>query len=85
MKIIDEIRRQRNVVGPSNANHVVLRHSAFQRLLAEKDEFVLSQVNTQRIPPTIYGMSVEVSDDLGREVSVRERARTLLDAGTSET
>ena len=47
MKIIEEIRRQRAILGPAQAERVILSHSAFEQLLAEKDEFVLHQLNTQ--------------------------------------
>ena len=70
MKIIEEIRRQRAILGMAQANRVILSHSAFQQLLVEKDEFDLYQLNTQVIPPTVYGMSISVADELGREVDV---------------
>jgi len=70
MKIIEEIRRQRAILGLAQANRVILSHSAFQQLLAEKDEFDLYQLNTQAIPPTVYGMSISIADDPGQEVAV---------------
>ena len=50
MKTIEEIRRQRAILGIAQASRVILSHSAFQQLLAEKDEFGLHQLNTQTIP-----------------------------------
>jgi len=70
MKIIREILRQRNAVGPRYAKHVTMSQSAFVRLLAEKDAFDLSQVNTQTVPPTVYGMSIRAADDPNTEVAV---------------
>jgi len=70
MKIIEEIRRQRAILGTAQANRVILSHSAFQQLLAEKYEFDLYQLNTQAIPPTVYGMSISIADDPGQEVAV---------------
>jgi hypothetical protein len=70
MKVIEEIRRQRAIVGTAHAANVILSHSAFKRLLAEKDEFVLHQLNTQTIPPTIYRMSISIADEPDREVAV---------------
>jgi hypothetical protein len=70
MKIIEEIRRQRAILGLAQANRVILGHSAFQQLLAEKDEFDLYQLKTQAIPPTVYGMSISIADDPGQEVAV---------------
>jgi hypothetical protein len=49
---------------------------AFEQLLAEKDEFGLHQLNTHIIPPTVYGMSISVSDEPGREVAVLAGAQT---------
>ena len=46
MKIIDEIRRQRAILGAAQAERVILSHSVFKQLLAEKDEFGLPQFNT---------------------------------------
>jgi hypothetical protein len=51
MRIIDEIRCQRAILGLAQADRVILSHSAFQQLLAEKDELGLHQFNTQTIPP----------------------------------
>lgn len=70
MRIIDEIYRQRNILGLKQANRVILSHSAFKQLLAEKDEFGLHQFNTQTIPPTIYRMRISVADEPEREVTV---------------
>ena len=42
----------------------------FVRLLAEKDAFHLSQINTQTVPPTVYGMSIRAADDPDTEVAV---------------
>ena len=70
MKIIEEIRSQRAILGTAQANRVILSYSAFQQLLAEKDEFDLYQLNTQAIPPTVYGMSISIADDPGQEVAV---------------
>ena len=70
MKIIEEIRRQRAILGIAHADSVILSHSAFERLLAENDELVLHQFNTQTIPPTVYGMSISVTDDPNQEVTV---------------
>ena len=70
MEIIEEIRRQRAILGMAQANRVILSHSAFTQLLAEKDEFDLYQLNTQAIPPTVYGMSISIADEPGQEVTV---------------
>ena len=70
MKIIEEIRRQRAILGTAQAERVILSHSAFKLELAEKDEFVLHQLNTGTIPPTVYGMSISITDEPGREVAV---------------
>lgn len=70
LRIIDEIRRQRGVVGRRYAKHVVLSSSAFEQLLAEKEEYLLHQFDTESIPPTIYDMSIIVADGDDREVSV---------------
>jgi hypothetical protein len=70
MKIIEEIRRQRAIVGTAQADRVILSHCAFKQLLVEKDEFDLYQLNTHTIPPTIYGMSISIADEPGREVAV---------------
>jgi hypothetical protein len=77
MKIIDEIRRQRAMLGAAQAHHVVLTHSVFEQLLAEKDVFDLPQFNTQTIPPTVYGMSVSVADESGPDVAVLTGKQTL--------
>jgi hypothetical protein len=70
MKTIEEIRRQRAILGIAQASRVILSHSAFQQLLAEKDEFDLYQLNTLTIPPTVYGMSISIADEPGQEVTV---------------
>jgi len=70
MQIIEEIRRQRAILGMAQANRLILSHSAFTQLLAEKDEFDLYQLNTLTIPPTIYGMSISIADEPGQEVAV---------------
>jgi hypothetical protein len=70
MRIIDEIHRQRTILGLKQANRVILSHSAFQQLLAEEDELGLHQFNTQTIPPTVYGMSISITDEPDREVTV---------------
>ena len=70
MRIIDEIYRQRTILGLKQANRVILSHSAFQQLLAEEDELGLHQFNTQTIPPTVYGMSIIITDEPDREVTV---------------
>lgn len=70
MKVIEEIRRQRAILGIAQASRVILSHSAFQQLLAEKDEFDLYQLNTMIIPPTLYGMSISIADEPGQEVAV---------------
>ena len=70
MKIIEEIRRQRAILGRAQANRVILSHSAFEQLLAEKYEFDLYQLNTQTIPPTVCGMSISITDEPDREVTV---------------
>jgi hypothetical protein len=70
MKVIEEIRRQRALLGFAHADRVILSHSAFKQLLDEKDEFVLPQLNTQTIPPTVYGMSISITDEPDREVTV---------------
>jgi hypothetical protein len=68
--IIDEIRRQRAILGLAQAEHVVLSHSAFQQLLAEGGELGLHQFNAQTIPPTVYGMSISIAEEPDREVAV---------------
>ena len=70
MKVIEEIRRQRAILGTAQAERVILSHFAFKQLLAEKDEFDLYQLNTQAIPPTIYGMSISIADEPDQEVAV---------------
>ena len=70
MRIIDEIYRQRTILGLKQANRVILSHSAFQQLLAEEDELGLHQFNTQTIPPTVYGMSISIAEEPDREVTV---------------
>ena len=70
MRIIDEIRRQRTILGLKQANRVILSHSAFQQLLAEEDELGLHQFNTRTIPPTVYGMSISIAEEPDREVTV---------------
>ena len=70
MKIIDEIRRQRAIVGLAQAERVILSHSAFEQLLAEGDEVGLHQFNSQTIPPTAYGMSISIAEEPDREVAV---------------
>ena len=77
MKIIDEIRRQRAILGAAQADRVILSHFALEQLLAEKDEFGLHQLNTHMIPPTVYGMSMSVADEPGRDVAVLAGAQTL--------
>ena len=70
MRIIDEIRQQRVLLGRGCAKHVLLSAPAFEQLLAEKDELSLPQVDTETIPPTVYGMSIMLADEHGPEVSV---------------
>jgi hypothetical protein len=70
MRIIDEIYRQRTILGLKQANRVILSHSAFQQLLAEEDELGLHQFNIQTIPPTIYGMSISIAEEPDRAVAV---------------
>jgi hypothetical protein len=70
MRIIDEIRRQRTILGLAQANRVILSHSAFEQLLAEGDELGLHQFNTQAIPPTVYGMSISIAEKPDQEVAV---------------
>ena len=77
MKIIEEIRRQRAILGAAQADRVILSYAAFKRLLTEKDEFGLHQFNTQTIPPTVYGMSISVADEPGPDVAVLAGAQTL--------
>jgi hypothetical protein len=77
MKIIDEIRRQRAILGAVQADRVILSHSVVKQLLAEKDVFGLPQFNTQTITPIVYGMSVSVADEPGRDVAVFASAQTL--------
>jgi hypothetical protein len=77
VKIIDEIRRQRAILGAAQVDRLILSHFAFEQLLAEKDEFGLHQFNTQTIPPTVYGMSISVADDPGPDVAVLAGAQTL--------
>jgi hypothetical protein len=50
MRIIDEIRRQRAILGAAQVDRVILSHFAFEQLLAEKDEFGLHQPNAHMIP-----------------------------------
>jgi hypothetical protein len=69
MKIIEEIRRQRSILGTARAGRLILSHSAFKQLLTEKDEYDLYQLNTQAIPPTIYGMSISIADEPDQEVA----------------
>ena len=52
MKIIEEIRRQRAILGAAQAGHVILSHSAFEQLLAEKDRLSLPQFNTRYPQPS---------------------------------
>ena len=68
--IIDEIRRQRAILGLAQAKRVILSLSAFQQLLAEEGELGLHQFNIQRIPPTVYGMSISIAEEPDREVAV---------------
>jgi hypothetical protein len=77
VKIIDEIRRQRAILGAAQADRVILSYAAFKQLLTEKDVFGLPQFNTQTIPPTVYGMSVNVADEPGPAVAVLASAQTL--------
>jgi hypothetical protein len=70
MKIIDEIRRQRAILGLAQAERVILSHSAFEQLLVEGDELGLHQLNSQTIPPTVYGMSISIAEEPHREVAV---------------
>jgi hypothetical protein len=70
VKIIEEIRRQRAILGAAQADRIILSHSAFKQLLTEKDVFGLPQFNTQMIPPTVYGMSVSVAEEPGPDVAV---------------
>ena len=70
MRIIDEIRRQRTILGLAQAERVILSHSAFQQLLAEEDELGLHQFNTQTIPPTVYGMNISIAEEPDQEVAV---------------
>ena len=70
MKIIEEIRSQRAILGTDQAERVILSHSAFKQLLAEKDEFDLYQLNPQAIPLTVYGMSISIADEPDQEVAV---------------
>ena len=70
MRIIDEIYRQRTILGLKQANRVILSHSAFEQLLAEGDELDLHQFNIQTIPPTVYGMSISIAEEPDREVAV---------------
>lgn len=70
MRIIDEIRRQRGILGIAQADRVILSHSAFQQLLAEEDELSLHQFNTQTIPPTVYGMSISIAQEPDRDIAV---------------
>ena len=77
MKIIDEIRRQRAILGAAQADRVILSYAAFKRLLTEKDEFGLHQLNTQTIPPTVYGMSLSIAKEPDRDVAVLAGAHAL--------
>jgi hypothetical protein len=70
MRIIDEIWRQRSILGLKQANRVILSYSAFQQLLAEENELDLYQFNTQTIPPSVYGMSISIAEEPDREVTV---------------
>ena len=71
MSIIDEIRRQRNLAGRNYAKRVLLSPSAFEQLLVEKERLSSVQFDTENIPPTIYGMSISLTDEHGgAEVSV---------------
>jgi hypothetical protein len=70
MEIIDEIRRQRAILGVAQADRVILSHSAFKQLLTEKDEFGLPQFDTQTIPPTVYGTSVSAAQESSPYVAV---------------
>src|SRR5215207_7433838 len=70
MRIIDEIRRQRVILGLAQAERVILSHSDFEQLLAEGDELGLHQFNTQAIPPTVYGMSISIAEEPDQEVAV---------------
>jgi hypothetical protein len=69
MRIIDEIRRQKTILGLAQAERAILSHSAFQQLLAEGDEFDLHQFNSQTIQPTVYGMSISIVEEPDREVA----------------
>src|SRR5829696_3941920 len=70
MRIIDEIYRQRIILGLAQANRVILSHSAFEQLLAEGDELGLHQFNIQTIPPTVYAMSISIAEEPDQEVAV---------------
>ena len=70
MRIIDEIRRQRALLGEGCAKHVLLSTLAFEQLLDENEVFSLGQFDTETIPPTVYGMSIMLADDHGQDVSV---------------
>jgi hypothetical protein len=70
VRVIDEIRRQRSVIGSSAAKQVILSLPAFEQLLVEKNELGLHQFNTEIIPPTIYSMSISVADGYSLEVAV---------------
>jgi len=77
MKIVDEISRQRAILGAARADRVVLSQSAFEQLLAEKDRLSLPQFNTHTIPPTVYGVGISITDEPDRDVAVLNGAQTL--------
>ena len=65
MRITAEITRQMSF-HPQTANHVILSQSAYDELLNENPP----QLNTQTIAPTIFGVTIRVSNNPRREVTV---------------
>ena len=51
MKIIDEIHRQRAILGLAQAERIILSHSAFQHLLAEGDVVCTSSTHRRYLQP----------------------------------
>jgi hypothetical protein len=69
-RVIEEIDLQMNLLGPTYTKSVILSTIAYEELLAEKAELGLSQVNPNKVPPTVYGLGIRVVDEPGRNITV---------------
>ena len=71
MRIIDEIRHQRALLGPAQAERDILSHCAFQQLLAEGDEVSFAPIqHPDHTSNRLHGMSISIAEESEREVAV---------------